>query len=363
MNIIIPSGQGGMFKPRKNLRQLAAGGLNILKKTWQDVMIDGPKFHLRGLVGYDIIDVASGIILKHVAPEQNLILNCGKDLALTNKFANCFLYGHLSTDTATPALTDTSMAGWAKQTSTYGSGDGATTSSGDVISLTRSFVFTAETGDVTYTKFYSSVSSGSGATPFNEIVFGTPITLSSGQQAKVTMTLELTVNPHTTADTYSSDIISGISGSTGSFRVISAKSVSSRYFFAFIESSGSATGNCWATGGFLEPSYAASGNCIMDASSQSTLSSAVDLITETGTYSGVVVSYYNPTTTLSTYVSGSFERTKTILADLSNMNGTGLQSLFVGRGTTSSCWQLLLNTTFTKLNTQKLTLNVLSSIS
>lgn len=338
--------------------------MNILNRQWQDLLLPGPSFKLRGRISVDVLDARSGIILRHYGPKPNMILNVGKDKPFSYLFADCFLYGHLSTDTATPAATDTTMAGWVKQTSTYGSGDGATSASADTVTLTRSFVFTAETGDVTYTKFYSSPTSGSSASPFNEVLFATPITLASGQQAKVTMSLLLTITPHETAATYSSDIISGVSGSTGSFRVISAQSVSSDYFYmAIIGSSGAVVDSCWATGGFLEPSYAAAGNCQMDASSQSTLSSAVNLISETGTYSGVVVSYNSPSTTLGSYTAGSYARTKTILADLADMNGSGIQSLFVGCGTSAPCWQLLLDTTFSKLNTQKLTLNVVSTIS
>lgn len=364
MNIIIPSGQGGMFKPRKNLRQLAAGGLNILKKTWTDVMIDAAKYKLCGFVGYDIIDAESGIILKHVEPKPNLILNCGKDLTFSNLFANCFLYGHLSTDTTTPAATDTTMAGWVKQSNTYGSGDGAWSVSGDVYSITRSFVFTAETGDQTYTKFYSTHASGSSATPFNEIVFGTPITLSSGQQAKVTMTLEITITPHTTAATYSSDVISGVSGSTGSARIPFFEEKWGGFpNLSRINSDGSTTNNYG-----LEPSSIAS---IYNSTQRTYVSAALTslLAAADRQTSSYTLSYSTTGLSLSTYTSGSFSRYKVALADLSECNisnvaSVGFVASQVGYPAMDQIqFQFLTDTLFTKLNTQKLTLNFQFSVS
>jgi hypothetical protein len=288
-----------------------------------------------------------------------MILNVGKDMPFSYTFANCFLYGHLSTDTGTPVATDTSMAGWVKQTNTYGSGDGSAVVSGDIVTLTRSFVFTAETGDVTYTKFYSSPTSGSSASPFNEILFATPITLASGQQAKVTMSLAITITPHTTAATYAEDVISGVSGSTGTMRIPSFGIGSDDPMISTISSSGSSISgsDSW----MLEPSAInTSYGRSSISTSRTTLFDATDgdLTTRAFVASRTSVA-------LATYASGSFSRIKVALMDLSDCNATGIYSIGFYSSYHSPTHigpQFLSDTAFTKLNTQKLTLNFTFSI-
>lgn len=323
---------------------------------------------MNGMISIDILDAASGIILKHYDPKPNLILNVGKDKPFSYFFEKCFLYGHLSTDTTTPSATDTTMAGWVKQTNTYGDGDGATSFTGDVFTLTRAFVFTAETGDVTYTKFYSSPTSGSGASPFNEILFGTPITLSSGQQAKVTMSLLVTITPHTTAATYGSDVISGVLGSTGSARIpFFGQSIFGRSFFlGGIQSSGASLSSTY--GAILEPSSIAAP---YSTAQRTYVSASMTSLLDAGTYqtSSYTITYSSTYQTLSTYTAGTYTRYKIGFCDLAECNVSSIKSVgtvYAGNGTGSLRdigYQFVSDTAFTKLNTQQLTMHFTYTVS
>jgi hypothetical protein len=354
MSIIIPSSKRGIVTPhRRSFADFVGGSLNILNRQWGDAILPGPSFALAGRIKVDILDALSGIILHEGAWDHNIVLNTGLDQIASYTFANCFLYGHLSTDTATPAATDATMTGWVKRTSTYGSGDGSTTISGDVITLTRSFVFTAETSSVNYTKFYSSPTSGSSAAPFNEILFSDPVIVASGQQAKVTMSLAITATPHTTAATYSSDVISGVAGSTGTARIPWFVShYNSHPHLCSILADGSSLSYYWP---FLEPAGSAYQYLALYAAA--TLADASDVEPSSnplywkGTRSSIAP-------TLSAYTAGSCSRYKTFLADLADCNGT-FQSVGFGSAQDgiSHGFQFLSAVPFTKLNTQKLSMN------
>ncbi len=354
MNIIIPQ-SGRLFAPR---RSLVHGGLNILNRQWRDLLLPGPRSGLRGRIKVDILDARTKRVIRPGRWQHNLILDSGLNMPFSYLYADCFLYGHLSTDAASPVSTDAAMVGWVKQTNTYGSGDGGYSISGDVITLTRSFVFTAETSTVTYTKFYSSHASGSSAIPFNEVLLAESITLSADQQAKVTMSLEITMTPHTTAATYSNEVINGVSGSTGSGRIPALRGyINSMPNFSYPYS----TGATYSGFNTLEPTTY--GNPYYGyVSPQSSLEASTDI--ETTTLRGTVT-ISSTVGTISTYTSGSHSRVKSFLMDLSDCNVSGIQS--IGFLSNTSGWkavafQFLSATAFTKLNTQKLSMNYTFSI-
>ncbi|MBN2069101.1 MAG: hypothetical protein JW739_05640 [Opitutales bacterium] len=347
---------------------------------------------MRGLIKVDIHSCIPGKdgnpdelgpIIKPGDWQGNMILNCGLDLAMTNLFADCFKYGHLSTDTAAPVATDTSMAGWVKQHTSYGAGDGLTEFSGDVYSLQRSFVFSAETGDQIYRKFFSTAASGSAATPFNEILFTNPIVLSADQMAKVTMRLDITITPHMTAQTLTGDVISGVSGSSGKLRIISFATVKGSYgstiCSAFMLSAIKPDGNIgiyrstssvsdMISNGYycpiFEPSNATEGTyatqtlCVYQH--WISLSDPVDSLSTTP---GVNNSDIGTTSSvsLSSYVPGSYQRTKSFFADLNYCNVTGIKSIGLYNRANDGYYpvfQFLLDNTFTKTNVQQLTFNL-----
>lgn len=372
MSIIIPASRHGIVTPRRHGLGFGGGGdgLNILNRQWGDAFLPGPSYALSGRIKVDVLDAASGIMLRLGRWMTDPILNCGLDHIASYAFAACFAYGHLSTDTATPVVTDTTMAGYAKTNTAYGSGDGATTVSGDTITLTRSFVFAAETSTATYTKFYTSPTSGSSATPFSETLLENPLFVLSGQQAKVTFSLSVTVTPHTTAKVYGPDldengdpipgtgnVISGANGSTGTARIpvffCSLSSIDGAHF-CYISSNGVTQANS-SYAPILEPSNSNQYHRLL-VSTASVLSAAA----ESGT--GMPASYnytLGGTVTLQGYSSGSFSRVKTVLADLSDCNISGIRIVGLAKtnGLETCGFQFLSATAFSKLNTQKLSMN------
>lgn len=337
-------------------------------------------------------DPLNPTVIREYEWEFNTILDCGLDHCFNYVFADCFTHGHLSTDTATPATTDTSMSGWVKESDSYGSGDGSTSWSGDVYTLQRSFVFDEETSDQTYTKFYSSPESGSDAVPFNELLLALPITVSAGQQAKITMALDLTITPHMTAKTYSSEVISTsedgstkLAGSTGKFGIISFLSYAnygSRWICTHLTLSGiKSNGSTGSIGGDNTPAT------VITEAKYSPLLEPSSASNGTETYQGMAVyddwgliyeAYDDETTALpiksspggiwstsiSTYVPGTFTRTKSWFANLNYCNSSNIESVgLFTRYAECPCAQFLLDTPFSKTNLQQFTFNLVFTLS
>jgi hypothetical protein len=326
---------------------------------------------LRGRVRPQILDARSGAVLHDLGWRQNLILNGGLDMVASYVFADCFKYGHLGSGSAPVQPADIGLQNWARRTSTYGAGDVAAIYVGDVATLQRSFLFAAETGAVTYNEFGSSPTNVDRAPLFNRVVFDNPLTLGNGQQAKITMALDITVSPLTTPQVYSSDVITGWAGSTGQARVTGHQfyTVSTYEYdvrnFAWINADGlSQIGTYSGRQPMLEPSMASTaGDNQLFASNATTLQGGVEQ--HTIAYSNGATSYVRGgTLSLQGYTPGSYSRVRTGVADLNDLNLAGIRSVGLtnyvnlsGYWKAPMIYQFVMDNAFTKANTHRLTLN------
>ncbi len=361
--IIIPSSKKGIITPSRSLLAVGGGGLNIINRKFTDFFPIGPRSHMKARERWDVLDAATGRVVKSMrgAWQHNLILNCGKDMACTNFFINCLAYGHLGTGTAAPAVTDTHLAAPALSTSVHGAETSYTSISGDTITLTDSFVFPAQTGDFAFTEFSASVNSAASANMFNRIVFDDPIVGGAGQQPKVTIELAITLSPFTTPQVYTEDVIAGgtpVAGSTGSARIRSLKwneslycRISSRTTYNAINADGAA----------LEPSWSDVYRC---GCWVSTLGTLLPASVSDEDWDGASYTSLASCMSVAAYTTGSYRRSKTWTAGLTDLNLASIRSFGILHRRTEymnleSCvFQFLCDTPFDKLNTQSFAINM-----
>jgi hypothetical protein len=364
--IIIPSSRAGIITPRRSLLTGAGGGLNIINRRFTDLFPIGPRSHMKARERWDILDAATGRVVKSMPGpwKDNTILNVGKDMACTNFFINCLLYGHLGTGTTPPAETDTHLENWALSTSVHGAETSYLSISGDVFTLTDSLVFPAQTGDFSFTEFSASVNSSGTANMFNRVVFDDPIVGGAGQQPKVTIELALTLTPHTTAQAYLTDVIGGntpVAGSTGSARIRAFKISSAINTTCNVLASRTAYNSVSDYGSILEPSYASSARSGIWLSELSALLSATDADSD---WDGAAISTKTDCMSLAAYTAGNFYRSKTWTAGLADLNKTGVRSFglhFCDTGYMNynyNAFQFLSAVAFDKRNTEGFALNV-----
>jgi len=340
--------------------------MNLYLPRTKELLVPGPAMRLRGRVRPQILDARSGAVLHDAGWRQNLILNGGLDMVASNLFADCFRYGHLGSGSALPQPTDIGLQNWARRSSTYGAGDGATTYVGDVVTLQRSFLFAAETGAVTYNEFGSSPTNVDRAPLFNRVVFDNPLTLGNGQQAKITMALDIAVTPMTTPQVYTGDVISGWAGSTGQARVTGLRYSDGGAEFSYLSSISAAGATNSISSGrqpLLEPSQVTTSDNKLWASDATTLLGGVaqhGVNFNAGSTSNVS----GGTLTLQNYVSGTYSRVRSGVADLNDLNMAGIRSvglgsyfIYVSYVKRPMFYQFLMDSAFTKANTHRLTLN------
>ena len=250
--------------------------------------------------GYYRVQVLNsrGEVVEDRPYQPNLVLDQGKNQIMggTDSFASCFYYCAVGTGTATPAATDTQLGAEVKRTGTYltGAGNCDTIIVGQVVTLRRTFDFTAEAAPVNYTELGWSGSASAGANLFSRcLISGGTVSVLAGQQLRVVYDLQVTVGPvgvQTSSLTVSGWPVSPATGTSGSWRVYKPA-------ISTVTTSGAPSGQ-----GFFEPSS----------------SIAAEWTAHSGTLSlGDFVTPPSGGTTLATsggfgwgsYVSGTFTRT------------------------------------------------------
>lgn len=86
-----------------------------------------------------------------------------------------------------------------KRSATYltGSGNCESSLTGNVLSSRRTYDFTAETGNITYTEIGVGWAASGSTTVFSRILLAAPVALVAGQQLRVVYQLNLTITPNT----------------------------------------------------------------------------------------------------------------------------------------------------------------------
>ena len=346
--------------------------INLYLPRTKDLLLPGPGYKLRGRVRPQVFDARTGVLLHDQGWRDNLILDAGLDMIASNLIANCFKYGHLGTGSGAVSAANTTLKVWGKRTAVYGNGDGATTFNGDTITFQRSFLFSAETGAVTFSEFGTSPTNVDNAPLFNRVVL-TPLTLGSGQQAKITLAVDVTLSPHTTSQVYGGDVITGWPGSSGQGRIVSKElyfsSVGSAYQYYFSKIASDGTNPVTGSGGqvhWLEiPTLGSVLKTVVSTSSA--MLPAVDTANGYNGFrpSGDAGLREGNTPVLQAYVPGSCSRMKTFVADLNHCNLAAIRSIGIAgsfshnSSTISPTWvyQFVMDNAFTKANTHRLTLN------
>lgn len=352
--------------------------MNLYLPRTKELLLPGPVMSLRGRVRRQVVDARNGRVLRDCGWRDNMILDGGLDIIGTTIIADCFKYGHLGTGGAAVQADQTRLESWAKRTSTYGDGDGATTYSGDSVTMQRSFTFPAETGPVSYTEFGTSPAFVDDAALFNRVVFDSPLLVGNGQQAKITMALEVTFSPRSVPAIYTGDIITGWNGSSGQMRVPqlgvnynynSTPNVSAH--LSGINSSGNTSWSSASSGyGMLCPSANPSSRCRLYVSSANTLPAAREISSPPANGESYDYTYgdsnalYGGTASISDYVPGSYIRMKTFVADLNDLNRSGIRTIglmnlhnWYGYTKYPLLLACLLDGAFEKANTHRLTVH------
>lgn len=239
-------------------------------------------------------------------------------------------------------VNQTALATFSKGTNTYtnDSGDNGTTFLADTLTFKRSFLFSAETGTVTYREIgWSHV--GTGTSLFGrDLLAGAGVTLIAGQQLKAICELSVTISPAS-----STAFINPITGGFGDdgFHGIEFTGL------ARIDANGSLI---YVGTDVLEPGS----NVFPKSVGLDTSSAAISALSAgtPGTFNRQV-----GVSPVGSYASGSFQRVYQGLIPVSLGNGSSWRSICLGGGSGGSmtaCYRVLMNTAQTKLSTHNLTL-------
>lgn len=218
-----------------------------------------------------------------------------------------------------------------KRSNTYGtdSGDnGMTVSLGSMVNK-RTIIFPAEAAPIVYNEIGWSHTGTAGANLFGRDIISGGISLATGQQLKVIVTLTLTVTPQ--ASTAYTNVVAGWSQG-GNYN---AESISTNFARAisFVNSDGS---TAVQTQQVFEPSVAKTVHLSTDATA---------LVAQTSTTLTFSGSVGNKTLNPDTYVTGTFTRTFRGTFAISEGNSNAIRSLVVtaGAGVIDRIFRVLLN--------------------
>lgn len=238
-------------------------------------------------------------------------------------------------------VNQTGLAAESKRTNTVStdSGDNGTTVLAGSVALKRTFIFSAETGSVTYNEIGWSNSATAGNNLFGRDVITGGVSLVSGQQLKVTVTLTVSVTP-TTSQAYAS-VITGWS-QAGNWALESMPDM-----FSEVSTAGATTGGA----GFMEPS------AVKNATVSTDTAALVALTATALNVTGVVTTI---TLTPNAYTTGTFSRTFTGTFSITQGNSAAIRSLcFHGySGQPRRNLRILLNAAETKTSAETLELTV-----
>jgi hypothetical protein len=302
-----------------------------------------------------VLDGCTRSVLRtYKQPEpKNLELDVGMDMWASMTIDSMMQYGHFGTDGTPTNVTQTGLQGWAKRTATYANGSCGTVVSLGQWSNTIAYDGDTETGTVTYREFAVSPYNTDNPITFNRFVFDTPITIYAGQRIRVIFTLNVGV-PNNAAPVYNSNpnLITGWSNSMGHLGVYFLKSdyggmmATHPMAFAYLNADGTVSDSDFR---WMEPSIT-SGQRIVTSTVSTVGAHVADAGESDNRYTGQV-SGSDPT--LSTYVPGSFTRTKTWVAGLNYCNLTGIRSIAVYYDNTTPIY-FVFDNAFNKANTHEL---------
>jgi hypothetical protein len=287
---------------------------------------------------------------------KNLITNAGLDYLLSASHPLGFLISQscrVGSGTNPPANTDTALQTGLKATASYFTGGGIQAVNDTVngaCAFTNIFEFAAEAGSVTYNELgLTDSNTPTGGTQLTRALFGSPVSLTSGQNLRLTYSLNISQPMTITPVTVSLAAVNGFNIS-GQLKAVGTFSL----LFGSATSSAISTAN-----DYLWRCASTSCNCTLCSAPTTfpTVNTSFTATTITG--AAVVVN------SLSTYTNGSFTRSATFVwnpstpsTTASNVNGL----LWFQAGVPSAGVYLALTSAQTKANTNTLTVTLSSSV-
>jgi len=226
-----------------------------------------------------------------------------------------------------------------KRSATYSTDSGANGSTflSGTWTHKRTFIFSAETGTVTYREIGWSHTASAGANLFGrDLLAGVGVTLVSGQQLRVIMELSIAYSPATPA-AYANVVTGWTQGGTCGIESLGAGAIATV----------GANGNPASAGEGMDPHT--TGTVWI-----STLSTPVVATTESQLSDNPPILALSPT--LAAYASGSFFRDRQVVFSTTQGNSANIRSIGMGTNQFWRSFRVLLNAPETKTSSQTLTL-------
>jgi hypothetical protein len=286
---------------------------------------------------------------------DNLITNFGLDATMTGTSLAQLVStaAKVGSGTNAPAVTDTNLQTPLKGSNTYFTGGGIQAVNDTVngaCAFTNVFEFAAEVGSVTYNEVGLSANpTPATANCFTRALFGSPVSLTNGQNLRLTYTLNISQPATVTPITVSLAAVNGFNIS-GQLKAVGT--------FANLFGSATSSSISWANDPYWRCSASSSAAC--------QLCSAPTTFPTVNTNLGptFITNAQVSSPSLSTYTNGSFTRSATYVwnpstppTTVSNVNGL----LWSQSGFQSGVY-LILTSAQTKANTNTLTVTLTSSV-
>jgi hypothetical protein len=287
---------------------------------------------------------------------KNLITNAGLDALMTgtNLAALISTAARVGSGTNPPANTDTALQTFLKGTVTAFTGGGIQAVNDTVngaVAFTMVWEFAAEVGSVTYNELGLASQFSVGGTQYTRALFGSPVSLTAGQNLRLTYVLNISQPATVTPITVSLAAVNGFNIS-GQMKAVGT--------FGNLFGTASSGGITAANDVSWRCSLGGGGTVCVMCSAPTTFPTVNTALSITQITTSTVSS-----PTLSTYTNGSFTRTATYVwspstppSTVSNVNGLD----FCLNTNTAAGIYLLLTSAQTKANTNTLTVVLSSSV-
>jgi hypothetical protein len=291
---------------------------------------------------------------------KNLITNAGLDFVMQNGQSLTALITagcRVGSGTNPPANTDTALQTGLKGTQTNFTGGGIQAVNDTVngaVAFTNVYEFAAEVGSVTYNELgIANSGSPTGGTQMTRALFGSPINLTSGQNLRLTYTLNISCPATVTSIPVSLAAVNGFNIS-GNMRLCGT--------FSVVFGSATSSAISGANDGAWRCAMATASNHAANFLSAPTTFPAVNT-----SLAGTLISSSGITAaSQSTYTNGSFTRNCTYVWNPSTPPSTvsNIAGIFFTTSTanTTQGVYLLLSSAQTKANTNTLTVTLSSSV-